>query len=278
MYPVRRGYHPLAMTPPPGSPPDDQLSLELEPGLPALPATLRPMLARLASAPFDSPDHLFEPAWGGRRAVAFLEAAVAESDGGGFLTATGAPSVRLLDPGLRDLAPRLRELADLPLRVDARSAVLDGELVVVDAAGRANDPGLEERLAGRPGPAVAYLVFDLLYLDGRPLLRLPLHRRRGLLRKVLAPGASLVAVPAIAGEGRALNDAATAQGLSGVMARRRDSPYLPGIRSRLWRFVAAGAPPPTAPVGDERASVDEGGAPVLALIARLPLPFADDAD
>ncbi len=263
------------MTPQPGSPPDDQLSLELEPGLPALPAILRPMLPRPAPAPFDSPDHLFEPVWGGRRALAFLEPAVAEGVGG-FLTASGTPSVRLLDPGMRDLAPRLPELADLALRVDARSAVLDGELVVVDAAGRANGPGLDERLAGRPGPAVAYLVFDVLYLDGRPLLRQPLHRRRALLRKVLAPGASLVAVPAIAGEGRALHEAARVQGLAGVMARRRDSPYLPGIRSRLWLFVAAGAPPASAPVGEDRSPADAGGAPVLALIARLPLPFGDE--
>lgn len=264
------------MTPPPGSPPDDQLTFELEPELPALPAVLRPMLPRSASAPFDSPDHLFEPAWGGRRALAFLEAAVSEAEGGRFLTVSGAPSVRLLDPGMRDLAPRLPELADLPLRVDARSAVLDGELVVVDAAGRANGLGLDERLAGRPGPAVAYLVFDLLYLDGRPLLRQPLHRRRALLRKVLAPGTSLVAVPAIAGEGRALHEAATAQRLAGVMARRRDSPYLPGIRSRLWRFVAAGAFPAVSLLGEEQTLPEAGGAPVLALIARLPLPFGDD--
>src|SRR3990172_493408 len=123
------------------------------------------MVARHHPTPFDSVEHLFEPSWGGHRALAFLEPIVSEApdSGGGFLTADGRPSLRLLDPGLRDLAPRLPELADPPSRIDARSAVVDGELVVVTPSGRPDPSGLEDRLAGRPGPPVAYLVFDLLY-------------------------------------------------------------------------------------------------------------------
>ena len=93
--------------------------------------------------------------------------------------------------------------------------------------------------AGRP---VAYLAFDLLHLDGRSLLSAPLIRRREALRTVLRPGDEVVAVPAIAGEGRALHEAAATQGIAGVMARQRTSPYLPGVRSRLWRFVPTLAP------------------------------------
>jgi hypothetical protein len=261
---------------PPAGPTSDQLSLELEPSLPGLPAILRPMIARPLAAPFDSPDHLFEPSWGGRRAVAFLEPAVSEAPRGGFLTADGRPSLRVQDPGLRDLAPRLPELADLPSRVDARSAVVDGELVVVTGSGRPDPGALEDRLSGRAGSPVAYLVFDLLYLDGRPLLAEPLHRRRGLLRRVLSPGESVVAVPAIPGEGMALHDAASAQGLAGILARVRASPYLPGVRSRLWRSIPAGPPVgPDAMVAGEPAA-PPAGSPVLALIARLPLPFPDD--
>jgi bifunctional non-homologous end joining protein LigD len=265
---------PLAPT---GGPPADQLSLELEPSMPGLPAVLRPMVARHHPVPFDSADHLFEPSWGGRRALAFIEPAVAPApDGlgppGGFVTADGRPSLRLLDPGLRDWAARLPELVDLPARIDARSAVVDGELVVVTASGRPDPAALEERLAGREGPPVAYLVFDVLYLDGRPLLSEPLHRRRATLRRVLAPGESVVAVPAIPGEGLALHDAASGQGLAGVLARVRTSPYLPGVRSRLWRSIPAGP-------GASPALPEDGPAPsspVLALIARLPLPFPDD--
>jgi hypothetical protein len=289
----------------PDPPVTDQLTLELDARLPNLPARLRPMLARPLPAPFDSTDHLFEPSWGGHRILSFLEPAVAEDGAGGWLTADGEPSVRLIDAGGRDLASRLTELSGLGLRVEARSAVLDGELVVVDGSGRPDPAGLESRLRDQPGPTVAFLVFDVLVLDGVPLLGRPLARRREALRRILRPGAEVVAVPAIRGEGRALHAAVSTQGLAGVLARRRDSPYLPGIRSRLWRSIAAGSsatldvPDPDAR-GDAAgtASATEGGgsveapagpwatgpgidrpvgpAPVLAVFRRLPLdPEAD---
>lgn len=254
----------------------DQLSLELEAGLPHLPARLRPMMPRPLSAPFDSSEHVFEPSWGGQRALAFLEPAFDQDEQGRFHTADGAPSVRLVDAGGRDLADRLGELGGLALRIEARSAVLDGELVVVDGAGRPDPAALDERLAGRAGPDVAYLAFDLLYLDGRPLLGQALTRRREALRRILRPGPEVVALPAIVGEGRALHDAATAQGLAGTMARQRTSPYLPGVRSRLWRFVAAGAramelaaaePDLAAPLvtGLGVPTEDQAGSPTLGL-------------
>jgi bifunctional non-homologous end joining protein LigD len=245
----------------------DQLSLRLEPdlpNLPNLPATLLPMLARLAAEPFDSPAHLFEPSWGGRRALAFV--GPSEAPGGG--------DVRLVDPDGRNVAPFLPELTGLAVRIDARAAILDGELVVVDASGRADDAELERRLAGQRGRPVAFLAFDLLHLDGRSLLSTPLDRRRQALRRVLRPGDEVVAVPAIATEGRALHDAVAAQGIAGVMARQRTSPYLPGVRSKLWRFIAAGAPGTEALDTDAMPADDEpASAPVVALIRRLPLIF-----
>lgn len=250
------GYYRRAMT--------DQLSLRLEPAMPNPPATLRPMLARPLPEPFDSADHLFEPAWGGRRVLAFV--GPADRPGAGdvaFVGEDGAP--------LANLPP---ELAGLGVRVAARSAVLDGELVVVDATGRADPAELARRLAGEPGRPVAYLTFDLLHLDGRPMLSMPLERRRDQLRRVLRPGDEVLAVPAIPGEGRALFEAVTAQGLAGVLARQRSSPYLPGIRSRLWRFIAVGVGKPAGirvPEGAATGDARPGAGPVLALIRRLPL-------
>ena len=276
------GYHRSTMR--------DQLSLRLEPDvatLPNLPATLRPMLPRPLAEPFDSTAHLFEPSWGGLRALAFI----------GPADIAGSGDVRLFDGEGRDVAPTLSELAGLAVRIDARSAVLDGELVVVDAAGRADADELTRRLAGGRGRPVAFLAFDLLHIDGRSLLTAPLDRRREQLRRVLRPGDEVVAVPAIAGEGRALHEAAAAQGIAGVMARQRSSPYLPGVRSRLWRFIAVGGEGSTAygaaatrgaasGPGAATRSRDldpdlEGGlstpasAPVVALIRRLPLLFDD---
>ncbi len=220
---------------------------------------------------FDSSDYLFEPTWGGHRALTYV--------GPAELAGTG--DVRVIDPTGRDLASRLPELAGLAVRVAARSAVLDGELVVVDGRGRADDEGLRARLNGGAGRPVALLVFDILHLDGVWLLRTPLEKRRAILRRVLRPGDEVVVVPAIAGEGRALHDAVSAQGIAGVLARRRTSPYLPGVHSRLWRSivatpegeVAAEAPAPDIAPGMEPSA--SGTGPVLALFRRL--PFDEDA-
>jgi len=256
----------------------DQLSLRLEPEiapLPNLPDGLRPMLARWIPEPFDSPDHLFEPSWGGLRALAFVGPAELAGDG----------DVRIADGEGRDVGGSLPELAGMAVRIEARSAVLDGELVAVDDTGRADPAALDRRIRGRPGRPVAFLAFDLLHLDGRSLLSAPLHRRRDLLRKVLHPGDEVLAVPAIVAEGRALHEAAAAQGIAGVMARQRTSPYLAGVRSRLWRFIPAVAvpaatgeiAPANADASDVDADADEfhrpAAAPVVALIRRLPLLF-----
>ncbi len=253
----------------------DQLSLRLEIDLlPELP-DLRPMLPKLLSEPFDSDEHLFEPWWGGVRALVMVGPAEVPGDG----------AVRIADSDGVDLTAALPELAGLAVRLAARSAILDGELVVVDGAGRADAAALEARIArgGAGGGAngaegerpVAFLALDLLHLDGRSLLNQPLIKRREALRRVLRPGDEVVAVPAIATEGRALYDAAVAQGIAGILARQRMSPYLPGIRSRLWRFVPA--IPGMASHGTGTAADGTllepavATAPVLALISRLPL-------
>jgi bifunctional non-homologous end joining protein LigD len=258
------GYHRIAMP--------EQLSLRLEPALPR-PGDLAPMWPTPLDRPFDSPDFLFEPTWGGHRVLVYV----------GPSERPGSGAVRVVDPNGVELASRLPELAGLAVRVSARSAVLDGELVVVDGRGRADDEALRERLAGRPGRPAACLVFDLLHLDGRWLLGVPLEKRRTQLRRVLRPGDEVVMVPAIAGEGRALHDAVTAQGIAGVLARRRTSPYLPGVHSALWRAIAAGPQPDRA--GDEPGpgpGPDEvgssGTAPVMALFRRLPFDEAAAPD
>jgi bifunctional non-homologous end joining protein LigD len=256
----------------------DQLTMRLEPPLPRLPAGLRPMLARPLPEPFDSEAHLFEPAWGGARALALIGPAEVQ----------GAGDVRLVaEDGTTGPAPI--DLAGLAGRVAARSAVLDGEIVVVDEGGKLDADELARRFGGGTGRPLSYLAFDLLYIDGRSLLNLPLDKRRALLRQVLRPGDEVVAVPGIVTEGRALFEAVSAQGLLGVRARQRTSPYLPGVRSRLWRSIAvegAGSVP-----GDDAAhradalpdedaeliaGVPDRGERVLSLIRRLPLEFEDD--
>ena len=242
----------------------DQLVLPLDATadrLPDLPE-LRPMLARPLPDAFDSEQHLFEPWWGGTRALISIGPAERAGDG----------DVRVIDADEVDRTAALPELAGTAVRVAARSALLDGELVVVDADGRADGPALERRLDGKSGRPVAFLAFDLLHLDGRSLINQPLVRRREALRRVLRPGDEVVAVPAIATEGRALFDAIVAQGLAGMMARQRLGPYLPGVRSRLWRYIPADVD--TVPADDLAEAPEEttsATAPVLAMLSRLPL-------
>ena len=257
-----RDYHPPKMT--------DQLTLRLEPPLPRLPAGLKPMLARPLPEPFDSDAHLFEPMWGGARALALIGPAAVAGSGDVVLVAEDGTS-----------GPAPIELSGLGARVQARSAVLDGEIVVVDESGRLDHEELARRLQGKPGRPLSYLAFDLLHIDGRSLLNLALDKRRLLLRQVLRPGDEVVAVPAIATEGRALFEAVSGQGLFGVRARQRASPYLPGVRSRMWRSVAVDASQ-SAAEGGSIANLAEDAEPVggidrqervLALFRRLPLDF-----
>ena len=239
----------------------DQLTMRLEPPLPNVPTGLRPMLARPLPDPFDSELHLFEPTWGGARALALI----------GPAAVAGGGDVQLVaEDGTQGPAPL--DLAGIAGRVAARSAVLDGEIVVVDEAGRLDHEELARRLRGEAGRPMSYLAFDLLHLDGRSLLNLALERRRRLLRQVLRPGDEVVAVPAIATDGRALFEAVSAQGLRGIRARQRASPYLPGVRSRLWRTVDVVSAATDIGVGTGTGRSER----VLALIRRLPLEFGDE--
>lgn len=260
----------------------DQLTMRLEPPLPKLPAGLRPMLARPLPEAFDSSAHLFEPMWGGARALALI--GPAETAGAGDVTL-------IAEDGTQGPAPL--DLIGLAMRIDARSAVIDGEIVVVDDTGRLDRKELNRRLLGGSGRPLSFLSFDLLDLDGRSLLNLSLDKRRRLLRQVLRPGDEVVAVPAINTEGRALFEAVSDQGLYGIRARQRSSPYLPGVRSRLWRSVAVGgwSEPSAAGVatGPQAGGAEDGqdevievfgpqprSERVLALIRRLPLEFDGD--
>jgi bifunctional non-homologous end joining protein LigD len=129
--------------------------------------------------------------------------------------------------------------------------VLDGEVVAFDGS-TPSRPLLHRRLAG-PAPRdsaaarraaertpVQFLAYDLLWLEGHPTLgAVPYAQRRELLDGLSVTGAHWQTPPYFPGGGRYALDAARAQGLSGVVAKRLDSVYEPGTRSRDWRFVPA---------------------------------------
>ena len=220
------------------------------------------MLAKPADTAFDSDDHMFEPRWGGRRVMAFIEPDVS----------AGRPRLRLIDDDGRDLAPLLPELASLADLVGDQPAILDGEVVIPDKVGRMDEDALVARLANgeKTNSTPVYLAFDLLWCGGRPMIAQPLLRRRERLAKVVQPASELVILPGVVRDGIDLYFAVSQQGLRGVMARHLRSPYLPGRRSELWRWIASR--PGEMPLHVVPDPIAEPAIrPVLALIQRLPL-------
>lgn len=180
------------------------------------------MLATAAAEPFDSSEHIFELKLDGLRTLTFVE----------------PDSVRVQNRRLEDVRDRFPQFADVPRRVKAASAVLDGEIVAPDSEGRPSLPLLQERLEGRPGP-LTYQVFDILYLNGASVMRLPLARRKTLLHQLLTPSDFLQACDFVDGEGIAFFEAAREHGLEGIVAKEKASPYRPGQRSPAWLTVKA---------------------------------------
>jgi ATP-dependent DNA ligase len=156
----------------------------------------------------------------------------------GLLRRPATGSVRLLSRNLKDLGPAFPELVavgqELPL-----GTLLDGEIVIADANGRSNFGALQQRLAVGPSgashaasrsPAVL-LAFDLLRVAGRDLTDTPLSDRRGELEALLnADCQYLQLIAHTARVDEAEDWLALVPGLEGVVAKRRDSRYLPGQR------------------------------------------------
>lgn len=197
----------------------------------ALPSLIRPMLATSAPMPTDDAAWSFEMKWDGVRAVVYLDPG---SRSGG---------VRALTRNDRDVVAGYPELLDLAEVVTRQRVVLDGELVAMDSAGRPSFGALQQRLhVTKPGQVallrrevpVTYLVFDVLHLDDRSLLDLPYSHRREILDGLGLAGSSWAVPPAFPGPGADVFAAAKSRGLEGVVAKRLDSPYEPGRRSRNW--------------------------------------------
>ena len=129
-----------------------------------------------------------------------------------------------------EVAAARSEQADLP-----DGSVLDGEVVAFDDAGAPSFARLAPRIQGASSASapVTYLAFDLLRLGDADLTARPYDERRARLVEVVAPAPGLL-VPESFDDGEALLAATRERGLEGVVAKRRASPYRPGVRSDDW--------------------------------------------
>ena len=175
--------------------------------------TYRPMLATLTEELPRGEGWEFEPKWDGYRALGYIRGGEAKlvSRNGNDLTGRFAPVVK-----------------ELPKALRTPDAVVDGEVVALDAHGKSSFSAMQQG-----STHLAYEVFDVLEVDGEPLVDLPLSERRAWLEKLLARN-PVVQLSGSFTDGDALFEAAEEQGLEGVIAKRTSSRYGEGKRGRDW--------------------------------------------
>jgi bifunctional non-homologous end joining protein LigD len=188
-----------------------------------MPEHVVPMLARLAHMPGNEDDWGFEIKWDGIRAVLY----------------SGKRDMKLENRNLRDITFKYPELH--PLK--GLDAIVDGEIVALDDNGRPSFERLQGRMHLSTEPAVRarmneiparFMAFDLIWHKGRDLTDLPYTERRARLEALDLNGDSWQTPSWRIGEGSELLEAARAQQLEGVMAKRLTSPYCPGKRTQHW--------------------------------------------
>ncbi len=196
----------------------------------AAPPRFQPMLAEGGASAFSDPEWWFEPKMDGIRCLAEL--------------ATGETVLRTRTG--RDVTGQYPELHMVHELVNQVNAVVDGEIVAFDADGVNSFETLQQRMnlanpreieRVRRRIPVALVAFDLLWLDGHDVTGLALEERRELLDAIVETDERLQVTTHVEGDGEALVDAARAQGLEGVVAKRLGAPYLPGRRTDAWRKI-----------------------------------------
>jgi bifunctional non-homologous end joining protein LigD len=196
-----------------------------------MPLLLPPMLAVLSQRlPAKPADYAFEYKWDGVRAIC-------RWDGRQF---------SLQSRNQLDITNRYPELWPLGDVFGSRPVMLDGEVIALDEKERPSFSRLQRRMHVRDMTAVRrlmgevpvfFVIFDVLWLDGQSLIELPWIQRRDRLEELELSGPAWLRSPAHIGEGEGVLAAARQMELEGVVAKRLDSPYRPGLRSPDWLKV-----------------------------------------
>ncbi|QPI24380.1 non-homologous end-joining DNA ligase [Sinorhizobium meliloti] len=209
-----------------------------------MPARVDPCLATLVNKPPKGPDWAYEVKWDGYRLAVHIEPG----------------RVRVLTRGGYDWTDRFPSIVDDARRLAVKTAILDGEAVVLDDKGR-SDFGMLQRALGRlpsavEAGAIVFYAFDLLYLDGRDLRPLPLRERRRLLEPLVAGREGAVRLSEeVQADGGEFFRVACEHSLEGIIAKHIEKPYRSG-RGEWWqkitckrrdRFVIVGFEPSTVP-------------------------------
>jgi DNA ligase D-like protein (predicted ligase) len=183
----------------------------------SLPAFITPMAAQSATELPEGADWVYEVKLDGYRA----------------LVLKAGNTVEIRSRNNKDLTNAYLLVAAAGRKLPANRLVLDGEIVALDASGRPSFQALQHRSA-HPGHVIGYYAFDLLHLNGEELTSLPLATRRARLEPLVRPSGILLS-EILEGSAPDVIEAVRSLGLEGVIAKRKDSRYLPGDRSPAWQ-------------------------------------------
>ncbi|EAU40470.1 hypothetical protein FP2506_04556 [Fulvimarina pelagi HTCC2506] len=185
-----------------------------------LPAFVKPQLATLVEAAPEGEDWLSEMKYDGYR----------------VLIAVGGGKARLFTRNEKDWTVTFTGIAKAALALDCESALIDGEVVAFDDAGRTDFSALQAALSD--GAPLSCFCFDILELDGKDLRERPLIERKTILRDLVpdVKDATLLYSEHVEGNGLAVFDHLCGKGYEGIVAKRADAPYRSG-RSKSWLKV-----------------------------------------
>jgi bifunctional non-homologous end joining protein LigD len=180
----------------------------------AMPVKVEPMLCTLTKAVDTNPDYLYEIKWDGYRIISFVNGRTVKmhSRSGLDYTAKYPPVAK----ALKDAGHKM---------------VLDGEVVVFNEGGMPDFDALQKY--NGHNTAISYCVFDLLWLDGYDLRQLPLMERKEILNQIVGDSDVLKFSESF-DDGKGLYDLMVEKGLEGIVAKRRESEYMEGVRNNEW--------------------------------------------
>jgi bifunctional non-homologous end joining protein LigD len=184
------------------------------------------MLAKTGKA-FDDDNYFFEPKWDGLRALLFLR----------------ERKLELQNRNLRDATGSYPEIQKVKGNIRAKTAIIDGEVVVLGENGTPNFGSLQARfgvddpkrvsMLAKTTP-VTYVAFDLLHIDGQDVITSPLVERKKRLKSIVKEGPYLLYGDHVEVEGTRFFKEATDRGFEGVIAKESQSQYVPGMRTDYW--------------------------------------------
>jgi bifunctional non-homologous end joining protein LigD len=181
-----------------------------------LPLTVPPMLATLVDKPFDAENWLFEVKWDGYRAIAICN----------------KNNVSLISRNNKSFNEKFYPIT-AALQQLGLHAVLDGEIIISNKEGVSSFGDLQNWRSEADGELL-YYVFDLLWYDGRQLYNVPLQQRRELLKEILPESPSIQLSQSFNAPGTSFYEVAKQMNLEGIIAKKADSLYTPGVRTKEW--------------------------------------------